>query len=119
MDRRGFLESITAITTALAGGVKLPTGAEVAAAPIPQPKPLRMQNDLLRLLRECEAVSIEGHATYDGPMIYVVEYIHFPGRKKSSETSLMVDGYTRGMRPIGVTKTISAGELMKIRVTWA
>lgn len=118
MDRRGFLGSITAITTALAGGLKLPSGAEVASGKAPQ-RPLRMQNDLLRTLKECEPISIEGHATYDGPMIYVVEYVHCPGHKKKSEHALAVDGYTKGMRPIGVEKRLTAGELLRIKVTWA
>ena len=46
MDRRCFLGSLMAVTTAIASGVKLPTGAEVAtgkAMPKPFPEPPEVQ----------------------------------------------------------------------------
>jgi hypothetical protein len=106
-----------AVTTAIASGVKLPTGAEVATGKA-LPKSLAVQNDLLTMLNECHVISISCHQTYDGPMHYEVEYIHAPGGKKSEDT-LMVDGYTKGMRPVNVSYAMTAGELMRVTVTWA
>jgi hypothetical protein len=117
MDRRGFLGSLMAVTTAIASGVKLPTGAEVATGKA-LPKPLAVQNDLLAMLEECHVISISCHQTYDGPMHYEVEYIHAPGGKKGEDT-LMVDGYTKDMRPIDVSYKMTAGELMRVTVIWA
>jgi hypothetical protein len=117
MDRRGFLGSLMAVTTAIASGVKLPTGAEVAAGKA-LPKPLAVQNDLLAMLKECHVISISCHQTYDGPMQYEVEYVHAPGGKKGEDT-LMVETYTKKLRPINVSYAVTAGELMRVTVTWA
>ena len=116
MDRRGFLGSLMAVTTAIASGLKLPTGAEVATGKA-LPKPLAVQNDLLAMLKECHVISITGECVYDGPMQYEVEYVHAPGGKKGEDT-LMVDGYTKGMRPVDVRYAMTAGELMRVTVTW-
>lgn len=117
MDRRGFLGSLMAVTAAIASGVKLPTGAEVATGKA-LPKPLAVQNDLLAMLKECHVISISCHQTYDGPMQTEVEYVHAPGGKKGEDT-LMVESYTKSMRPINVRYAMTTGELMRVTVTWA
>jgi hypothetical protein len=117
MDRRGFLGSLVAVTTAIASGLKLPTGAEVATGKA-MPKPLAVQNDLLAILEECHVTSITQECTYDGPMQYEVEYIHAPGGGKKQEHTLLVDKYTNGMRPVDVRYAIAAGEVMRVTVTW-
>ena len=117
MDRRGFLGSLMAVTTAIASGVKLPTGAEVATGKA-LPKPLAVQNDLLAMLKECHVTSITKECTYEGPMHYEVEYIHAPGGKKGEDT-LMVETYTKKLRPVNVSYAMTAGELMRVTVTWA
>lgn len=115
MDRRGFLGSLMAVTTAIASGVKLPKGAEVAVAP---PRAVAVQNKLLDLLKDCHAISIESFSFIDRPMMYSVEYIHCPGSKKSSDT-LMVDNYTKDLRPVSVQLSHKVGELPRVKVTWA
>jgi len=117
MDRRGFLGSLMAVTTAIASGVKLPTGTEVATGKA-LPKPLAVQNDLLSMLKECHVTSISCHQTYDGLMHCEVEYVHAPGGKNGDDT-LMVETYTKKLRPINVSYAVTAGELMRITVTWA
>jgi hypothetical protein len=107
-----------AVTAAIASGVKLPTGTEVATGKA-LPKPLAVQNDLLAMLKECHVTSISCHQTYDGPMHYEVEYIHAPGGGKKHEHTLMVDSYTKGMRPVDVSYAVTAGEVTRVTVTWA
>lgn len=115
MDRRGFLGSLMAVTTAIAGGVKLPSGKEVAKA---APKAIRVQNDLLGLLKDCVPTRIEANLSINGPMTYTIEYLHAPGSKKT-DTCLMIDGYTQGMRPVSVMFSHSVAELPRITVEWA
>jgi hypothetical protein len=115
MDRRGFLGSLAAITTAVASGLKLPAGAEVAVAP---PRAVAMQNKLLDLLKDCHALSIESHNYLDGPTTFTVEYVHCPESKKRQDT-LMVESYTRNMRPINVQLSHKVGELPRVTVEWA
>ncbi len=115
MDRRGFLGSLMAVTTAIASGVKLPTSREIAVA---TPKAIETQNTLLSILDECLATSIECHQNYDGTMTYEVEYIHCPGSKRPEET-LMIDGYTKSMKPVSVHFVQMVGELTRVTVEWA
>ena len=116
MDRRGFLGSLMAVTTAIASGVKLPSSREVVNAPA---KSLATQDTLLKLLDECVAVSVSAECHFaEGPMIYEVEYLHSPGIKKSAET-LMIDGYTKNMRPVNVQFRHTAGDLSRLTVRWA
>lgn len=114
MDRRGFLGSLMAVTTAIASGVKLPAGKELAAAP---PKAVSVQNNLLSLLKDCVPVSISANHGLDTAMTYEIEYLHSPGSKKD-DTALMIDGYTHGMRPVSVNFVQAAGELAKLTVEW-
>lgn len=115
MDRRGFLGTLTAITTAIATGVKLPAGREVAKA---APKAVETQGWLVEMLKDCHVRSIEGMATLDGPMRYVVEYVHAPGSKKQ-EHSLIVDTYTQGMRPVTVQYSVREYGHVYLTVEWA
>lgn len=115
MDRRGFIGSLMAVTTAIASGVKLPSSREVASA---APKAVATQDTLLKLLDECVAVSVSTEYAYDGPMICEVEYLHSPGIKKNAET-LMIDGYTKNMRPVNVQFAHAAGDLPRLTVRWA
>jgi hypothetical protein len=104
-----------AVTTAIASGVKLPTSREVATA---APKAIETQNTLLSIIDECLATQIVCHQSYDGPVTYEVEYIHCPGSKKTEET-LMIDGYTKHMKPVSVHFTQMVGELSRLTVEWA
>lgn len=115
MDRRGFLGSLMAVTAAVASGVKLPAGKELAAAP---PKAVRVQNDLLSLLKDCVPTSISANHSLHSSMTYEVEYLHCPGSKKT-EDALMVESYTKGMRPVSVSFIHSAGNLPRLTVEWA
>lgn len=115
MDRRGFLGSLLAVTTAVASGVKLPAGREVARA---TPKALAVQSQLMKMLEECAVTSVSAQHDIDGPMIYEIEYVHFPGRSKPDETRRLIDGYTKNMRPVSVRFTESAGELARVTVQW-
>lgn len=103
-----------AVTTAIASGVKLPAGKELAAA---APKAVRVQNDLLSLLDECLPTSIEAHHSIYGPMTYTIEYIHSPASKKN-DTTLMIDGYTKNMRPVSVRFLDRVGDLPRLTVEW-
>lgn len=114
MDRRGFLGSLIAVTAAVASGVKLPTGREVAKA---APKSLAISNKLVAMLKECQVVSIASNMEIDRPVTYDVEYVHFPGTKKNADTQ-MVDEYTKGMRPVSVSFREAAGELTQLTVVW-
>jgi hypothetical protein len=115
MNRRGFLESIMAVTAVIGSGVKLPAGREVARA---TPKALATQNELLDLLEHCHATSIEGHATIKDGMRYVVEYVHHE-KAKPNDIDRQIAGYTKSMRPVDVRYSMRAGELMHITVEWA
>jgi len=77
-----------------------------------------VQNDLLAMLKECHVISISCNQTYYGPMQYEVEYVHAPGGKKGEDT-LMVETYTKKLRPIDVSYAMTAGELMRVTVIWA
>lgn len=114
MDRRGFLGSLMAVTTAIASGVKLPAGRELAAAPRTA---VRVQNDLLALLNDCVPLSIEATHSISGPMTYTIEYLHSPGHKVN-ETTAMIDSYTKHMRPVSVQFLQKAGDLTKLTVEW-
>lgn len=114
MDRRGFLGSLIAVTTAVATGVKLPPGKEIARAP----RPSRVLSDkVVAMLKECRVVSIASNMSLDRPVSYTVEYLHFPGTKKDKDTR-MIDSYTAGMRPVSVSFEERAGELTKLTVEW-
>lgn len=117
MNRRSFLGTLTALSAAVASGIKLPKAAEVAKA---APAAIAWQDRLMEMLKDCHVVSIAGMATIDGPMTYEVEYIHTPGgpSKKGKET-LMVDSYTAGMRPISVNYSIGPNEVARMKVEWA
>jgi hypothetical protein len=105
-----------AVTAAIASGVKLPSSREVASA---SPRGLATQDTLLKLLDECVAVSVSTECHFaDGPMIYEVEYLHSPGIKKNADT-LMIDGYTKNMRPVNVQYGFRAGDLPRLTVRWA
>lgn len=118
MDRRGFLGSLMAVTTAIASGVKLPTGAEVATGKA-LPKPLAVQNDLLAMLKECHVTSVSVCSSYDRPVEVEVDYVHCPGGGKRSEDTLMVESHTKNLRPVNVSYRQTAGELMRVTVIWA
>jgi hypothetical protein len=115
MDRRGFLGSLMAVTTAIASGVKLPSSREIAVA---APKAVAVQNNILDLLKDCHAISIESFCFVDKPTMFAVEYLHCPGSKKDSNT-LMVDQYTKGLSPVTVHLSSKVGELPRVNVTWA
>lgn len=114
MDRRGFLGSLMAVTTAVASGVKLPSGKEIAKA---TPKALSVQSDLLGLLKECNVISIASNAGVYGPATYEVEYLHCPSSKKNEYTH-DIEKYTQGMRPVQIRFSHAAGELIRITVEW-
>lgn len=114
MDRRGFLGSLIAVTTAVASGVRLPSGREVAKA---APKAVAISDKLMEMLKECRVVSISSNMEMDRPLTYEVEYFHLPGTKKDDDTK-MIDEYTKNMRPVSVSFREAAGELTKLNVVW-
>lgn len=114
MDRRGFLGSLMAVTTAVASGVKLPAGKEVAKA---APKAVGVSDRLVAMLKNCNVVSVSSNMSADRPVSYTVEYVHVPGLKKSQDTQ-MIDGYTKGMRPVSVVFSERAGDLTRLTVEW-
>lgn len=114
MDRRGFLGSLMTVTTAIASGVKLPAGKELAAA---APKAVRVQNNLLSLLDECVPISISANHSISDAMTYTIEYLHSPTSKKN-ETGLTIDGYTKNMRPVSVQFFHGVNQLPRLTVEW-
>jgi hypothetical protein len=114
MDRRGFLGSLMAITGVVATGVKLPAGREVAKA---TPKAVALSNDLMSILKECNAVRIEQHMSLHRPLSYEVEYIHCPGSRKC-EYTVELEKYTKGMRPVTVNVSQAVNELTRVTVEW-
>lgn len=115
MDRRGFLGSLMAVTATIASGVKLPSSKQLSVA---TPKQLNTSMALLSILNECVPTSITAHASLDNPMVYEVEYLHCPGSKVCDE-ALLVNSYTKNLRPISVQFTQAAGELTRLTVEWA
>lgn len=114
MDRRGFLGSLIAVTTAVASGVRLPAGKEVAKA---APKALAVSDKLMAMLKDCRVISISSHMELDRPLTYEVEYIHYAGATKDKDTQ-MIDEYTKNMRPVSVSFREAVGELTKLNVVW-
>ena len=114
IGRRGFLGSLMAITGAVATGVKLPAGREVAKA---TPKAVTLSNDLMAILRECNVISIASNMSLDRPLSYEVEYIHCPGGKKC-EYTVELENYTKGMRPVTVKFSQAVNELTRVTVEW-
>lgn len=114
MDRRGFLGSLMAVTAAVAAGVKLPSGKELATAPA---KAISVQDKLLAMLKHCNAVSISTNMSLDGPLSYEVEYIHVPGAQKHDHTK-EIDRYTDKMRPVTVSVRQCAGDVTRLTVVW-
>lgn len=115
MDRRGFLHSLMAVTAAIASGVQLPSSKQLSVA---TPKQLNTSLAMLNLLNECVPLSISAHASIDNPMTYEVEYLHCPGRKLNAD-ALLVDSYTKNLRPISVSFSQAVGELTRLTVEWA
>lgn len=115
MDRRGFLGSLMAVTTAIAGGVKLPSSTQVSRA---APLALKTQNELMAILKECVAMSVSANSSASGPLTYTVEYVHLPKAKKTDD-ALVIDGYTKNLRPVSVQFFHGAGELPRVTVEWA
>lgn len=114
MDRRGFLGSIMAVTAAVASGVNLPSGKEIAKA---TPKAIGFSNQLMGILKDCQVISIASNMRRDAPVSYEVEYIHCPGGRTTEETGLIAE-YTKAMRPISVRFTQEAGGLTRLTVEW-
>lgn len=114
MDRRGFLGSIMAVSAAVAAGVKLPSGKQVATA---APKAVAVSDRLVELLKECQAVSVTMENGIDQPPTYEIEYIHTPGSKKN-DTQRMIEGYTAKMRPVRFSCHETVGELTRVNVVW-
>lgn len=114
MDRRGFLGSLMAITGAVATGVRLPAGREVAKA---TPKAVTLSNDLMAILKECNVISISSNMGLDSPLTYEVKYVHCPGSKKCEYTTDL-EKYTRGMRPVSVRFSQAVNELTRVTVEW-
>lgn len=114
MDRRGFLGALIAVTSAVASGIQLPTGREIAKA---TPQAAALSNKVVDILKYCNVTSIASHMDLHRPPSYEVEYVYYPGAKKN-ETTREIDGYTKGMRPISVEFVEAAGELTRVRVEW-
>lgn len=107
-----------AVTTAIASGGRLPTGAEVSKGTA-QAKALAVQNGLLEMLKECHVISIASISALDSLQRWEVEYVHCPGGGKKGEDTLMVESYTKGLRPVNAMYSMTSGELMRVRVLWA
>lgn len=116
MDRRGFLGSLMAVTSAVASGVKLPSGKEVIKA---TPKALSVSNSLMAMLKDCRVIRIASNMSIERPLTYEVEYIHYPGGGgKKTEEEEMIAEYTKAMRPINVRFTQDIGDLTRLNVEW-
>lgn len=114
MNRRGFLGSLMAVSAAVAAGVRLPSGKEVATA---APKAVAASDRLVAMLADCEVVSVTMENSIHAPPRYEVEYIHVPGEKRS-EAARFLDGYTAKMRPVSFSFYEAAGQLTRVNVVW-
>jgi len=73
---------------------------------------------ILKSRKHCHATSIEGHATLEHGMRYVVEYVHCEGSTQN-DIDRQIAEYAKSMRPVDVRYSMRAGDLMHITVEWA
>ncbi len=91
-SRRSFLGLISAVSAAVASGVRIPASTEVAAAgtapvkgrikPVVSVKATKLERDLRKLLEQYIVIETEGMQCFDGPTHWRVVY-----RKGNGATS--------------------------------
>ncbi len=97
--RRGFVGTLVAFVAAASAPKALPSG-------FARGKPIREQIDLMAILKDCRAQSIEEDIRVDGFRRMIVTYRHAP---KAPRTVMdqMAGAQTAGLLPVGVTVTQS------------
>jgi hypothetical protein len=126
MDRRGFLGALGAFTTALASGVRMPTGKEAFAIretrtqipesddfPAPEIKPSgnSAQEMLMRYLSDCEVTGISNQFHFDSLHMVTVTYLYREGVKGGGPMSREAAALTAGKRPVSAMVTTFADPL--------
>lgn len=104
-----------AVSAAVASGVRLPSGRDVAKA---APQAVAVSDRLVEMLKHCNVISIATSIGIDRPVTHEIEYIHVPGSKKHEHTR-EIDGYTKNMRPISFLFREAAGDVARLTVVWA
>jgi len=113
MLRRDFLKAFSAFGAALAAGVKMPSGQEMAAAPrLPPPAvktpPLiysgqTMQDMVMELLKECDVVHYSRESSVGGYDRWTVTYRYIEGKTPSSyNLNSSIEPLVAGKRPVSV-----------------
>jgi hypothetical protein len=113
MLRRDFLKAFSAFGAALAAGVKMPSGQEVAAAPLPQPTALEpqtltysgqtMQDMVMERLKECDVVHYSRVFSAGGHDRWTVTYRYTEGQTPSSyNLNRSIEPLVAGKRPVSV-----------------
>jgi len=113
MIRRDFLKAFSAFGAALAAGVKMPSGQEVAAAPLPQPTALEqktltysgqtMQDMVMERLKECDVVHYSRVFSVGGHDRWTVTYRYIEGQTPSSyNLNSSIEPIVAGRRPVSV-----------------
>jgi hypothetical protein len=116
MLRRDFLKAFSAFGAAIAAGVKMPSGREVAAAPLPPPptpptlKPQTltysgqtMQDMVMERLKECDVVHYSRVFSVGGHDRWTVTYRYIEGQTPSAyNLNSSIEPLVAGKRPVSV-----------------
>lgn len=115
MLRRDFLKAFSAFAAAVAGGARMPSGREVAAATLPPPPPAlepsplthsgqTMQDMVMERLKECDVVSYSRRSPVAGHDRFEVTYRYIEGQTPSStDLNSTVEPLVAGKRPVSIS----------------
>ena len=114
MLRRDFLKAFSAFGAAVAAGVRMPSGREVAAAQsLPPPPALEpsgltcsgqsMQDMVMERLKECDVVSYSRRSSVSGHDRFEVTYRYIEGQTPSAyNLNSPVEPLVAGKRPVSI-----------------
>jgi hypothetical protein len=134
MLRRDFLKAFSAFAAAVASGVRMPSGQEVAAAPLPPPPALEpsgltyscqsMQDMVMERLKECDVVSYSRRSSVSGHDRWEVTYRYIEGKTPSScNLNSTIEPAVAGKRPVSIMvsshiDSVDITDLDKPRLLW-
>lgn len=104
--RRGFLGVLSAFAAAAASGVRLPSSA--CKTPI-----RAVQADLLAMLADCRAISVERCEEIGGLHKAVIQFLHAPDAPRTSLDD-MADVARKNLRPISVSLTVECDDIVDL-----
>jgi len=113
MLRRDFLKAFSAFGAAIAAGVKMPSGQEVAAATLSPPPALEpsgltysgqsMQDMVMERLKECDVVSYSQRSSVAGHDRFEVTYRYIEGQTPSAcNLNGTIEHLVAGKRPVSI-----------------